>query len=878
MPLFPKNRLKLLTLMLLVLLVLWQPKAFAAPRNVKVTPEPAWIKKLPTRTQTSISPDDVNGGFHYLQMSVQFEVAQQERYYHYVYKLTTEEGVQNLSELNISFDPHHEQLQLHKTVVWRNGKSINQLDLDKVKVLQREQGMEQGIYDESLTAVLVLEDMRVGDVVEYSFTVKGSNPVFGGKFFSSFNLQGYDPMDELLVYLVAPQSRNIHYKLYRTDQKPAVATANGNTTYTWHLKDLPATPVDDEIPAWFDPYPGIYLSEYSTWEEVAKWSLPLYEGQEKPSKELQAKIDSIKSTYGSDEARLEAALRFVQDEVRYLGFEAGIGGFKPRSPSAVYAQRFGDCKDKALLLCTMLRQMNIKTDPALVNSSSAHIQNQLPSPQAFNHCIVRVELLGGKAYWYDATISKQRGDYKSIHLPNYGKALVLATQTKELTDVVAPATDMPHVSAQEIYHIEDFESPVMLEVRTTYSGSEADYQRSYFATTSLKDVEKGYLNFYANQYPDIEKAEDLKFEDMEASNTFTVIEEYTISNFWAEQEENGEVIEAWFSPEVLRSYIRQPKTSKRTMPLALTHPLYVEQKITVLLPESWAVSNEKKEIKDDAFFFRRTVTYGPRGKELTLSYSYQSQQDYVEAEATAGYLRHQKDLLEELSYGLTYNKSFASGSDTEFSWAVLLLAVVLAGGFSLGAYKLYFWDPAPAYGNGIWSSRENIGGWLVLPMIGLIFTPIRVLNFLISNDYFNQKVWDVLLDSSSTMYSPALVSVSMAELVVNVAFLVYSVLLVSLFSKRRSSVPRLMVIFYAVNFCFVLCDYMLVQALNLPTADTTDTIRTITGALVGAAIWIPYFKLSERVKATFVEQLQPEQIYGEETTEAALNEDEQINA
>ena len=288
MNIFPENKLKRIMLLTLLLLAFWQSAALAAPRSVSVTPEPNWIEKLPTRTQTSISPGDVNGGFHYLQMSIQFEVARQERYYQYVYKLTTEEGVQNLSELNISFDPHYEQLQLHKAVIGRNGEPIIQLDLDRVKVLQREQGMEQGIYDESLTAVLVLEDVRVGDVVTYSFTIKGGNPVFGGKFFSSFNLQGYDPMDELLVRLVAPQDRTIHYKLYRTDKKPAVATANGNTTYTWHLKDLPATPVDDEVPSWFDPYPGVYLSEYNSWEEVAQWALPLYEGQEKPSKALQA--------------------------------------------------------------------------------------------------------------------------------------------------------------------------------------------------------------------------------------------------------------------------------------------------------------------------------------------------------------------------------------------------------------------------------------------------------------------------------------------------------------------------------------------------------------------------------------------------------------
>ncbi|WP_439880864.1 DUF3857 domain-containing protein [Pontibacter sp. MBLB2868] len=856
---YKENNFKSLAVTFLFLLaVVWQQTALAAPRNVTVKPEPTWIKKLPQRTQTKISPDDVNGGYHYLLMNMQIEVAKQETYYRNVYKLTTEEGVQNYSEIRLSFDPNHEQLQLHKIVVWRNGKPINKLDLNKVKVIQREQGMDRGIYDESLTAVLVLEDIRVGDILEYACTIKGGNPVFRGKFFNSFNLQNYDPMDELLVRIEVPQNRKLNYKLYRTNKEPKVAKEEGNTTYTWHLQNLPGTVVDDETPSWFDPYPGVYMSEFNTWQEVAQWALPLYQGFDKPAKALQAKIDSIKSTVGSDEQRLEAALRFVQDEVRYLGYEAGIGGFKPRAPSEVFNSRFGDCKDKALLLCTMLRQMDITAYPALVNSSTqAHVQDVLPSPSAFNHCIVQVELLGGKTYWYDATISKQRGDFKNIYLPEYGKALVIAPATKKLTTVVSPTSDRPHVQSHEIYYIDAIDKAVTLEVRTEYTGSEADYQRSYFSTTSMNDIDKGYLNFYANQYPEIEKAQNIRTEDQEINNTFIVIEKYTIPNFWIAQDDNEKVVEAWFSPLLLRSYIRQPQTIKRTMPLALSHPLYVEQKITVLLPESWPIADEEKEVEDNAFYFRKTVAYGPAGKELTLHYSYQSRQDHVTAAATAGYLRKQKDLLDELGYGITYNKAFISGGEKEFSWGMLLVVVLLFAGFSAGAYKLYFWDPLPAQGYQLLNG-ERISGWLVLPLIGLIFTPIRVLNFLSTNEYFNQQVWAELLNTSSNVYSPALVSVSLGELTANVAFLVFSLLFIYLFIKRRTSVPKLMMIYYGVNLCYVLLDNLLVHMLDLPGVATDESVRNIISALAGAGIWIPYFKTSTKVKATFVVQLNPD--------------------
>lgn len=191
----------ILSFFLLFIGLAYKLSAVAAPGNVSVTPVPAWVQQLSQRTQTAIKPSEVNDGYHYLQRSIQWEIAQKAVYYLSTYKITSEEGVQSNSELKMSFDPNHEKLEFHKVVVWRNGSPINKLDLRKVKVIQREQGLEQRIYDESLTAVLFLEDIRVGDIIEYACTVKGSNPVFKGKFFSSFNLQFYDPVDDCLYIL-----------------------------------------------------------------------------------------------------------------------------------------------------------------------------------------------------------------------------------------------------------------------------------------------------------------------------------------------------------------------------------------------------------------------------------------------------------------------------------------------------------------------------------------------------------------------------------------------------------------------------------------------------------------------------------------------------
>src|SRR5690606_11023585 len=106
---------------------------------------------------------------------------------------------------------------------------------------------------------------------------------------------------------------------------------------------------------------------------------------------LREKIEEIKKNHDAPTERIEASVKFVQNEIRYLGLEGGIGAYQPFPPEKVLIQRFGDCKDKSLLLATMLQNMDIQAYPALVSTYEGHtIHTRPPSPISFNHCIVQV--------------------------------------------------------------------------------------------------------------------------------------------------------------------------------------------------------------------------------------------------------------------------------------------------------------------------------------------------------------------------------------------------------------------------------------------------------------------------------------------------------
>ena len=170
-------------------------------------------------------------------------------------------------------------------------------------------------------------------------------------------------------------------------------------------------------------------------KEVNDWAMQLFPFTNNLSQVLQKKADDIRTKFISPEKRILAALRFVQDDVRYMGIEMGENSHKPHPPEKVIVQRFGDCKDKSYLLCTLLRALGIEASPVLINSGYKKIiSNWLPAATAFDHVTVKVKL-NDNSFFFDPTIPYQRGSIADISYPDHQCGLAISDSTTDLTNI-----------------------------------------------------------------------------------------------------------------------------------------------------------------------------------------------------------------------------------------------------------------------------------------------------------------------------------------------------------------------------------------------------------------------------------------------------------
>jgi hypothetical protein len=597
---------------------------------------------------------------------------------------------------------------------------------------------------------------------------------------------------------------------------------------------------DQGTPNWYEPSDRVDFSEFNSWAEVANWGSKLYSQAFATSPAIEGKLASFKKEEKIEEA-INKCVRFVQDEVRYLSFSDGIHGYKPHPASQVLSQLYGDCKDKSVLLVLMLRGLGLRSHPVLVHSSGGKLLSELlPSPRNFDHCIVQFQL-NDSTYWIDPTMNLQRGSLKKRFTPDYAFGLVLKAETTSLTPISHDSKDS-YIYFKEKFDVAKVGTSATLFVDIEYHGDEANSIRDYFRSTSLDEVTKSYLNFYATDYPNIEAQRSVSFDDNEVENVLTSHEKYFISSFWKYDSTYGKYSVNIY-PRTLASYFPKPSTKIRTMPYAIAYPRNVDYEIKLKMPEPWSTTKIAKSIETSGFQYKSASNY--KDSVVTLNYTFKAKKSYLDAVEISEHLQKVDDAINDLSIDLTYTETKAASNKFNYPFAIILLGISVFLYF--GLKKCYEFDPEPKPSP---DRYVAIGGWLILPSIGLCIAPLQLVYFIYDTGFFNYVNWQILADAAYVSYNPNLGMLVLTELIINFVLCAFGVLVIVLFFKRRSSVPLLVACFYGANFLLPLIDSLIADSLNLSGFDKETTSNLLTG-FISCAIWIPYFLISNRSKGTF---------------------------
>jgi hypothetical protein len=278
--------------------------------------------------------------------------------------------------------------------------------------------------------------------------------------------------------------------------------------------------------------------------------------------------------------------------------------------------------------------------------------------------------------------------------------------------------------------------------------------------------------------------------------------------------------------------------------------------------QDWSMTAAQRNVANS--FFRFQHDSNATGRNIRMTYSYDSLTDQVPVTELPAYDSAQRTLKDTLGYTFTYStpdqltamrkKDPLSGYG-QFNWpiailtgAILAIAIALAVGYCLLS-KL----PSPLPPSLTDPSLEGIGGWLFLVGFGLVLRPLSFLvaNSQIYSSVFRLEAWRNLTQAGQPAYHPYWMPTLLFELIYNSLALVLCGLVLFLFFKKRASWPFWFVAMFLFFLTGVGVDYALSRHIPAVTAAMGDTAKGIVQTVAGACIWIPYALTSKRVKATF---------------------------
>lgn len=381
--------------------VLVADPVYAQPEEVRRGPAPAWA----TPSALLPVPETVSGPLFIRRQDLQIHVSDQgqAQYLGYRIKILQSSALQ-LGNISIAWNPAAGAPIVHQIRLSREGESIDVLKGSSFEILRREDQLEAARLDGTLTAVLRIPDLRVGDELEVDLTTFASDPTLGHNEAGLLLLTPSPSPGRYHLGLSWDQGHKPNLKM-TPDMAAAMLTSERAVDFRFDNPAILSPPKD--APARYQWQRAVEYTDFADWAALSRHFAPLYVKAATLTADsaIKREANRIAAAQALPLDRASAALKLVQQDVRYIYVGLNGGNLTPASADETWQRRYGDCKGKTALLLALLAELGIDAEAVLVNSSGADdgLDQRLPIPQMFDHVLVRAHI-DGAVYWLDGTL------------------------------------------------------------------------------------------------------------------------------------------------------------------------------------------------------------------------------------------------------------------------------------------------------------------------------------------------------------------------------------------------------------------------------------------------------------------------------------------
>jgi len=542
-------------------------------------PAPAWVKPSVIPAPDP-KPDEV--AVKVLLQDEQYDLtpAHQTRWFESAYQIQTPQGLA-AGMVALAWNPDFEAPTIHKLLIRRGDKVIDVLASGQTFIVaRRETNMDNATIDGELTATIQPEGLQVGDIIDFSASVAGTDPALGHHVETV--TATWNGINIARAHMRAQWPATLPVQLRSTGGLATLkpAKAGGLASIELSLDDLKIVTPPKGAPTRFQYGRSVQITDFSSWSGVADLMGPLYAKAATlaPASPLQAEVAKIKAASPDPVKRAESALALVQDRVRYVLLATNDGGLIPADADTTWSRRFGDCKGKTVLLLALLHGVGIDAVPVVVNTEIGDgMDGRLPAVTLFNHVLVRATI-NGRVYWLDGT---RLGDkaLDALVVPAFYWGLPLVPGNGKLVAMMPPPFAQPQTDISlRIDATAGITLPAPAHAERLLREDEAIDTNMGLSNMTPVDRDKALREFWKAKYDFIEpKATSYSFDA--AARTLKLVMDGTAKMEWDDgfYETDG----VWVGYRA--DFSRDPGPDQNA-PFAVNYPIHSRTRETILLP------------------------------------------------------------------------------------------------------------------------------------------------------------------------------------------------------------------------------------------------------------------------------------------------------
>jgi hypothetical protein len=297
----------------------------------------------------------------------------------------------------VNFNPQRKIKSLHGWCIPAQGKDYEVKDKDAIEVAPNTDGGE--LVSDTKYKVLRIPAADVGNIVGYEYETE-EQPLF---LQDIWDFQEADPVRESHYSLELPPGWE--FKASWLNHPEVAPSQAGSNLWQWKVSDVSGLRHETFMP----PFQGVagqmILSFFATggpslkanadWNAMGKWYFNLVGERVDASAEIKQQVATLTASQSTQLQKMQAIAKFVQDDIRYVAIELGIGGMQPHPAPDVFSHRYGDCKDKATLVRSMLREIGVESYHVVINDVRGSVTSDMPAHNGFNHVITAIKLPDG---------------------------------------------------------------------------------------------------------------------------------------------------------------------------------------------------------------------------------------------------------------------------------------------------------------------------------------------------------------------------------------------------------------------------------------------------------------------------------------------------